>query len=174
MKSARPLLIGLLVLVGAAPLLCGGAIALTLVLNAVGVIPDDALEPDPRTPTVPKLTATPPLFQADPLPKRQSGDSWTLRVLSAQRLPTVDDLPAPAGQVWLVVKIRATMTDTLYKKSSRTLYNRAVRWSGRRRRRRWLRGIRARIFHQYLRPPSGHQPDVSGIARSHGALRRPT
>ena len=132
MKSARPLVIGLLVLIGAVPLLCGGAVALTLVLNAVGVISDEALEPGPRTPTVPKPTATPPLFQADPLPKRQSGDSWTIRVLSAQRLPTVDDLPAPSGQVWLVVKVRATMTDTLYKKSSRTLYNRSfhLRFAG--------------------------------------------
>jgi hypothetical protein len=124
MKSARPLVIGLLVLVGAVPLLCGGAIVLTVVLNLVGVIPDAALEPDPRTATVPKPTATPPLFQADQPPKRQSGANWTIRVLSAQRLPNVDDLPAPAGQVWLVVKVRATMTDTLYKDSSRTLYNR--------------------------------------------------
>lgn len=124
MKSTRPLFIGLLALVGGIPLLCIGAVALTVALNLVGIIPDSALATSPKTPTPPGPTPAPILFLADPQPQRENDDSWALRVLSAHRLPTVDGLAAPAGQVWLVVKVRATMTDAIYKDSTRTLYNR--------------------------------------------------
>ena len=125
MTSNRKLLLGLLAIVGAVPLLCAGAVAVTVALNLLGVIPDSALATTPKTPTPPGPTPTPILFQADAPPKQQSGDSWAFRVLSVQRLPTVDDRPAPEGQVWLLVKVRATMTDTLYKDRGRTLYNRS-------------------------------------------------
>lgn len=131
-KSKR-LLFWLIGLVATPLLLCVGALVVTVGLNLAGVIPDSALATEPRTPTPPGPTATPSLFIADPAPKRQTGDSWELEVVSADRLPTVDGHPAPPGQVWLVVRVRARMIDNLYRDKSRALYNRSfhLRFDGR-------------------------------------------
>jgi hypothetical protein len=105
--------------------LCIAALAVTVGLSIAGVIPDSALASGPRTPTPPRATGTPALFAADPRPSVQSGDSWELEIVGADRLPTVDGHLAPAGHAWLLVRVRARMIDRNYQNKSRTLYNRS-------------------------------------------------
>ena len=132
MTSGRRTLFWVLGLVLTPIALCIGALAVTVVLNIAGVIPDSVLATEPRTPAPPKPTATPALFTADPRPQ-QTGDSWDLEVLDAYRLPTVDGHPAPDGQVWLLVRVRARHIDRTYQDKSRVLYNRSfhLRFDGR-------------------------------------------